>query len=221
MNAEQLGFRARYEHLLSLEDASSIFSKYYEVAPEILGELSVMARALQIGAHTLGVHYRGTDKEVETGRVTWHTFIEAVQETISENPHIRNILLSSDEPEFLAFFHQQIWTLQIIEVPSLLLSRNGKPPHYSGHDGLAVGREALLTCLLLSQCGLLLKTPSFLSAWSKIFNPALSVQIILSAGRHPTYFPDSHIWAAQERLGANFLRRRKPLYKPSMLSTPR
>jgi hypothetical protein len=68
---------------------------------------------------------------------------------------------------------------------------------YFGHPGLAIGREALVTCLLLSRCGFLIKTPSYLSGWAKIFNPLLPVWLIsplLSRG----LFPDRQLWMDQE-----------------------
>jgi hypothetical protein len=78
------------------------------------------------------------------------------------------------------------------------MPKGGRPIHYSGYPGLEIGREALVTCLLLSRCGFLVKTPSYLSAWAKIFNPGLPVWLITPASLGDEMFPDRALWREQE-----------------------
>ena len=44
-------------------------------------------------------------------------------------------------------------------------------------DNYTKGLDAIVDCLLLSRCNLLIKTPSQLSAWSKVFN--LDLKLVL------------------------------------------
>ena len=53
--------------------------------------------------------------------------------------------------------------------------------------------------LLLASCGYLLKTPSYLSAWSKMFNPALPVKLAVPPREGAFWFPDSQLWTEQLR----------------------
>jgi hypothetical protein len=196
-NVRQLGFRRRYEDKMDLAKASQLFLDYYRPSSDILSVVETAVRELSINPFTLGVHYRGTDKVHEAGRVSWEIVIDAVQKTLASEPRITNILVSSDELQFLDYIRQQGFDCPVDCVPSSHLSANGKPVHFSGHDGLQIGREALVASLLLSRCGFLIKTASYLSAWSKIFNPELKVLLISPPGIRPIWFPDGALWASQ------------------------
>jgi hypothetical protein len=196
-NLDQLGFRRHYEERLELAEASRLFLEYYRPSPSILSEVDGIVRELSVGPFTLGVHYRGTDKVHEAGRVSWEMFLNAVRNTLADEPRITNVLFSSDEPQFLDYIRQRGLRRPVNFIPSHHLSTNGKPVHFSGLDGLQIGREALVASLLLSRCGFLIKTASYLSAWSKIFNPALKVLLISPPEARQMWFPDSALWVSQ------------------------
>ena len=111
---------------------------------------------------------------------------------------IKNIVLATDEVECIDFFKSYPFTSPVIVAPAKYLPRGRTPVHFSGHDGLAIGREALVTCLLLSRCGFLLKSASYLSGWSKIFNPMLPTWLIAPPNRQAFWFPDRILWLDQE-----------------------
>jgi hypothetical protein len=194
---EDLGFRARYEKALSLSEASTLFNKYYRPAPDVIADVDELGKRLEISASTIAVHYRGTDKIHEAGKVPWQKLCDAVDE-ISGNDHgMTNIVLASDDAQFIEFFRTRAFRIPAKVVPAVYMPKGDTPVHFSGHPGLAIGREALVTCLLLARCGFLIKTPSYLSAWAKIFNPSLPVFLIsppLGNGR----FPDRVLWLDQQ-----------------------
>jgi len=196
-NMLQLGFRRRYEDTLELTEASRLFLEYYRPNADISSEVDTTVREMSIGSYTLGVHFRGTDKVHETGRVSWETLVDTVRKTLVSEPRITNILVSSDEPQFLDYIRQQEFARPVNFIPSSHLSVKGKPVHFSHLDGLQIGREALIASLLLSRCGFLIKTASYLSAWSKIFNPTLKVLLISHSKVGQIWFPDSALWASQ------------------------
>ena len=193
----ELKFRSKYEMELTFESASSLFARYYRPSPDIQMEVEAMAKRLGISESTLAVHYRGTDKTYESGPVSWPLMCEYVHRIKAARPQLSEILLATDEIRFVEFFTSQPFEMPIVVAPAAYLPKNNKPVHYSGHPGLAIGREALMTSLLLARCGFLLKSPSYLSGWSKIFNPALPVRLIsppLGGG----VFPDRLLWADQQ-----------------------
>ncbi|MEM5423303.1 hypothetical protein [Paraburkholderia ferrariae] len=195
-----LGFR-RYESGLELERASTLFLSHYRPTASIREEVDRIRRRLGIGASTLGVHFRGTDKKFEAHMIERDTLCRTVERTLADEPHLTNIFVSSDEQAFLDFFLNWNFAVPVNVAPATLLATGEKPVHFSGHPGLAIGREALVASLLLSNCGYLIKTPSYLSAWSKIFNPSLRVKLVAPPRENAFWFPDSQIWTEQIKRG--------------------
>ncbi|MEM5314653.1 hypothetical protein [Paraburkholderia sp. JHI869] len=193
-----LGFR-RYEAGLGLERASAVFLSNYRPTGSIREEVERIRERLDIGASTLGVHFRGTDKKFEAHTIEWSAFCRMVETTLAHDHRLTNIFVSSDEQAFLDFFLKWGFAVPVSVAPAALLSSGEKPVHFSGHSGLAIAREALVASLLLAHCGQLIKTPSYLSAWSKVFNPSLRVRLAVPPRENAFWFPDSQIWTEQTR----------------------
>ncbi|SDC08371.1 hypothetical protein [Paraburkholderia lycopersici] len=197
-----LGFR-RYESGLELDRASTLFLSNYQPTASIREEVDGIRQRLGIGATTLGVHFRGTDKRFEAHTIERDTFCRTVERTLRDEPRLTNIFVSSDEQAFLDFFVNWGFAVPVNVAPATLLATGEKPVHFSGHPGLAIGREALVASLLLANCGYLIKTPSYLSAWSKIFNPSLPVKLVAPPRENAFWFPDSQIWTEQMKRGGD------------------
>ncbi|RDK04350.1 hypothetical protein [Paraburkholderia lacunae] len=194
----QLGFRQRYEQRLQLKSASELFFAHYRPAAHIFDEVSSICERLEIGPSTLGAHFRGTDKSREAVPVSRSNFCRLVESMLAENPHLTSIFVSSDEQAFIDFFVAWPFSKPIKVAPAKLLANGSTPVHFSGYPGLEIGREALISSLLLSNCGFLVKTPSYLSAWSKIFNPSLRVRLASPPRPDAFWFPDSRLWLEQD-----------------------
>ncbi|MFM0300538.1 hypothetical protein PQQ99_10505 [Paraburkholderia sediminicola] len=193
----QLGFRQRYEARLQLRSASELFFAHYRPAAHIYEEVDSICRKLGIGTTTLGAHFRGTDKTLEAIPVSWGSFCRQVESTLTENPQFTDIFISSDEQAFIDFFIVWPFSKPVRVAPAKHLARGSTPVHFSGYPGLEIGREALVSSLLLANCGFLVKTPSYLSAWSKIFNPLLPVKLVSPPRPDAFWFPDSQLWLEQ------------------------
>ncbi|MFL9894985.1 O-fucosyltransferase family protein [Paraburkholderia sp. RL17-381-BIF-C] len=193
----QLGFRQRYEARLQLTSASELFFAHYRPAGHIQDEVDAICQQLEIGTSTLGAHFRGTDKTLEAIPVSWGDFCRHIETTLAENPHLSNVFISSDEQAFLDFFVAWPFRKPVKVAPAKLLASGNTPVHFSGYPGLDIGREALVSSLLLSRCGYLVKTPSYLSAWSRIFNPSLPVKLVSPPRPDAFWFPDSRLWLEQ------------------------
>ncbi|CAE6729587.1 hypothetical protein R69927_01743 [Paraburkholderia domus] len=193
----QLGFRQRYEAKLQLDSASELFFAYYRPATHIYEEVESICRKLGLGTSTLGAHFRGTDKALEAVPVSWRSFCQQVESTLADNPHLTRIFISSDEQAFIDFFIAWPFSKPVKVAPAKLLACGSTPVHFSGYPGLEIGHEALVSSLLLANCGFLVKTPSYLSAWSKIFNPSLPVRLVSPPRPDAFWFPDSQLWLEQ------------------------
>ncbi|MEX3958345.1 hypothetical protein [Trinickia sp. EG282A] len=208
-----LGLRNKYEKKLRIESASKLFLSHYRPAAHIAEEVAAISQALELGESTLAVHYRGTDKRLEAETISWERFCTLVASVLDSHPHLTSIFISSDEPEFIDYFLDWPFGVCVKVAPAKYLASGNVPVHFAGYPGLEIAREALLTCLLLSNCGFLVKTPSYLSAWSKIFNPALPVVLASPPRRDAFWFPDSELWteaavhagAAGDSIGEEFV----------------
>jgi hypothetical protein len=194
----QLGFRQRYEARLELTRASELFRSYYRPAAHVMREVDAICSQLDIGRSTLGVHFRGTDKKTEAVPVSRQEFCLLVESTLADNPHLTSIFVSSDEQAFIDFFVAWPFGKPVRVAPAKRLANGTMPIHFSGYPGLEIGREALVSSLLLSRCGFLVKTPSYLSAWAKIFEPSLPVKLASPPRPDAFWFPDSRLWVEQD-----------------------
>ena len=121
----------------------------------------------------LGVHYRGTDKSrFEADRIS---FSEVEAEIARHMPGMETIFVATDEVAFYDFLLQSPFGRKIksYRVPKQNLSHL-----LDTQKNFRKGAEAIIDCLLLSRCNALVKTPSLLSAWSKVFNPHLEVYTV-------------------------------------------
>ncbi|MEO7205464.1 MAG: hypothetical protein ABI145_01435 [Steroidobacteraceae bacterium] len=193
----ELGFRSKYDARLSLAEASELFNGRYRPSAEICAEVDAITRKVGISHTTLAVHYRGTDKVHEAGLVRWSQVCERVSAVADNSPRLTEIFLATDEVAFGEYFKNWPFKLPVIAAPAEYLPVGSRPVHFSGHPGLAIGREALVTCLLLARCGFLLKTASYLSGWAKIFNPELPV-LLLAPQIGAGFFPDRALWQDQQ-----------------------
>jgi hypothetical protein len=149
------------------------------------------------------LHYRGTDKGGEAPRVEWATVKSEVLSFLEKVRTIKTIFLASDEPEFVEYFMGLSWPVKVAQYNCAEIYRGGIPTHKTTGDGYQKGKEALITCLLLSRCEYCIKTSSYLSAWSKIFNPKLKVMMLNSPHDHANWFPDREIWKHQYKFAAD------------------
>ena len=122
----------------------------------------------------IGVHYRGTDKvegtTKESGRIPYSTFLEHLE----QYPASSTIFVATDEESFLEEMKQHFQE-RVIFI-NALRSTNDHPIFQShAHSGYQKGKEALIECLLLSQCDILIRTDSNLSHACRYFSPNQTV----------------------------------------------
>ena len=191
----QLGLPEDYDAQLSLSTAPDLVRRYIGVKSTVLDQVDAFVDAHLKGKRTLGLHYRGTDKRVEAPRIPYSQILDRVDRFLEENDDYDALFVASDESEFV--HHVESAFKSTIPV----LYHND---HERSHGTIGVhqapsgnrfrrGEEALLNCLLLSRCSALIKTPSNLSGWSKLFNPALQVTMLASPFEKHLWFPDREL----------------------------
>ena len=174
----------------SFEIANKIFYKYFKFNDFILEEVN----KLNINNKTLGIHYRGTDKNYDRAQANYikrEEMILIIKDFMNNN-EIEKIFCCSDEQSFINEI-KKLYPDKVIEYNQTRsnnslnfgLFRNGENSSDRDRDNLT--NSCLIDMLGLSKCNTIIKTSSALSAFSKIINPYIKLYSV-SAMKHP-WFP--------------------------------
>ncbi|MEM7690219.1 MAG: hypothetical protein AAF291_14465 [Pseudomonadota bacterium] len=184
------------------QQAKDLFDRHFAVRPEFLDEIDAWASANAIGPNTLAIHYRGTDKHTEAPTQRIDDVLQRVARYVDTLEEVQNIFVASDEAAFVEQACRGVAGLDVVALDDSSRSAGDAPLHLQKlHVGnRAMGRDALLNCLMLAQCGWLCRTSSFLSAWSAIFNPEIKIAMLNEPYGHTTWLPESIILPLADRI---------------------
>jgi hypothetical protein len=207
----QMGLPENYDLILNLQDAPHLVRKYIGVKPEVTEQVQTFARESFAGRTVLGVHYRGTDKAAEAPRLSYEDVHRSIEAFLVEHPEFDCLFVSSDEQAFVDFIESAFQSsIPVVYHEDRERSRAGVAIHRSrSGERFRKAEEAVVNCLLLSRCDALIKTPSILSGWSRLFNPDLPVILLASPFAGQLWFPDRDLlletpsrWIARTGLAA-------------------
>lgn len=141
---------------------------------------------------TVGVHYRGTDKNTdknETNPMSIEKFCVVLWDFLGNKKGIKNLFICTDDAHAKELLKSNFSTKYNILTYDSIVSNNGQCLHAFQTKTLAL--QALKDCLTLAKCKYVLKSSSALSSWAKVFNPNLEIYAV-QAFKRP-YFPNSCI----------------------------
>jgi hypothetical protein len=188
----QLGLPEDYDPQLNLRIGPKLVRKYIGIRPEVMDKVNSFFERHLINKCVLGIHYRGTDKRAEAPLLAYADFGELIDSFLARNSGFDCLFVSSDEQRFVdyiegkfkqtlpVFYHDDHERAQT--ETAIRRSRSG--------DRYRKAEEAIVNSLLLSKCRALIKTASFLSGWSKLFNPDLPVYLLNPPFKRQLWFPD-------------------------------
>jgi hypothetical protein len=160
---------------------------------------SVINKADSIGdlSNSLGIHYRGTDKnltDIDTNSVTHEEFILLVKDFIRTHPGVSSIFIATDEYEFVKKAELAFPAYKIINAGEVTF-------HLNKAESTEKADRAVFDCLLLSRCKYLIKSSSALSGFAKVLNADLECYRVAASKFFADipYFPDAYI----DRLTSN------------------
>lgn len=156
-------------------DNFNLIQKYIRLKPHILQKAESFFDSNFNNYHVIGVHYRGTDKDSEAPRVSYEATGVVIQEYIQSLKNENwKIFIATDEIDFLNYL-TMLFPEKVCFNAQAFRSKSKLPIHSSYPNPYQGGEEAIIDCLLLSKCNILIRTSSNLSAVSSYFNPELSV----------------------------------------------
>jgi hypothetical protein len=205
LDNEREGRRLRITHIeetdlgkysvgITLERANGLLRRYLRVRPSIQRYVDdFVAKHFAAGA-TLGAHYRGTDKSMEATPVPWESFAAAAEKHAARD-RLKVIFVASDDPGFSVWMAERFaGRFEVVAHDDQDRSDGSLPIHRTlTGDRQLKGFEALVNCLLLSRCDALIRSASFLSGWSSVFNPGLPVTMLNRPVESKLWFPDREV----------------------------
>jgi hypothetical protein len=149
------------------------------------------ANRVEIGAHTLGLHYRGQDKNAlswDTNPVTVDEFLTLAKSFLADRPDIDSMFIATDEFGFVEAARHALPQIRLI---------NLGPVDFHKAELPAPGKadRALLDCVLLSRCAHVIKCSSALSGFAKVLRPDLPMCRVAACKLFTDvpYFPDAYV----------------------------
>lgn len=179
----------------TLEDARRLFRRHLVVKPHIVEMVERCWENVGGQGPVVGVHYRGTDKSLESPRVSLAHCLGVTRRYITQNPNTTAVFVASDEQRFVDGFKEAITELPVFSRDDHYRSCNLEPIHNYrfGGGGYEKGEDALVNALLLSKCTALIRTTSLLSAWASVFKPDIKVILLNMAYDNRTWYPETEI----------------------------
>ena len=170
---EKIAFSLTSQFELPRIRTHELIEKYVKLKPHIQEKISNFCTTFFKENFILGVHYRGTDKVAEAPELTYDAVSRNIQSTLD---HIEyedvKVFIATDDENFLNFIKGK-FPGKII-ASNAMRSLDGNPVHqFETQKNYLKGEGAILDCMLLSNCHLLIKMASNLSDVSVEFNPNL------------------------------------------------
>ena len=179
---------------LDLAEANRVFWNAFELRADIQAAVVEAVQRLDIDHRTLGLHFRATDKSSEAQLVPADVAITKVRALVAQLQP-RNLFVSTDDARFLALIAEGGVGVPVVSLDDSARSDSDTPVHLGGlkQGNYALGRDALLNALILAKCGWLVRTTSFLSAWSVVFTPTIPVFMLNQPHAGKLWFPEKEI----------------------------
>ena len=162
---------------MSRSYANFRIQKYIHIKPHIIEKIESFYQIRMEGLNFIGVHYRGTDKNRYFPRCPYKEMFAYMDAHKKKQPSSK-FFIATDEEAFLAKAIHRYG--EDVVYCDHFRSTTGEGVHRLGvrENRYLVGEEALIDCLLLAKCPILLRTVSNLSTAASFFNPTSKVVMV-------------------------------------------
>lgn len=173
---------------LALTEAQRLFAAHFRPGPALA---QALAAATDCPRFDLSIHFRGTDKFLESGRVAYAPMFAAIRTELAGRTTAR-AFLATDDAAFAAALRAEFPGLDCTSY-DLGEVTPGVPRHYSDLSPTDKAREALVNVFLLARAPVCLRTSSYLSAVSALANPGLRTVTINQTLGAAQPFPEGEL----------------------------
>lgn len=181
----------RFDHVLGSDwDAlAALWSCYFRIPDRI----NAMADQAGDVSNTLGVHYRGNDKNRngwDSNPVTFGDFTTIIRDRLDRDSNVTRLFVATDEQAFIDYLRARI----DLEIATFGAGKFHRTLDVQARRSTAAD-AAMADCVVLSRCSAVLNTSSALSAFAKVLNPALDIERCAASKLFTDipYFPIAYI----------------------------
>ncbi len=188
----EVGFEKSYDKKFTLRTAVELVRRHIALKGWVLKTVDDYDDKHFKGGKVLGLHYRGTDKRHEAEKIEFESVYRNILYYIENYGMPDKLFVSTDSQEFLKYILKIHLPFPLLYREEDVRSMNDVAVHFgidTYEKAKIINEEALVNCLLLSRCSFLLKSSSFLSDWSKLFNPELKVTVLNKPFDWALWFP--------------------------------
>ncbi|WP_165229471.1 hypothetical protein [Aquisphaera insulae] len=204
---EKLNFFHKHQFRHNYRAANRLWNTYFRFTDDIYERLYAFQRENLEGETVLGIHYRGTDKNVDrfqTNPTSRYQFLCIVEDFLRVHPDVTSVFVASDDTRFI----EAMCGFPRVRFYQQARSQDGRPlwNDQKCTDKQALAKDAILDSLTLSHCRYVLKSMSQLSAFVKIFNP--DVEAYRGSACKPDWFPEAYVplYRSEDRAVKGLLR---------------
>lgn len=176
---------------IELDHARRLFAQYFRPNPML--QAAVDAAAAGTDQFDFSVHFRGTDKFLESGEVSYAQMLEVLDLELASLEAPR-IFLATDDAAFAAAIRSRFPAARFVSY-DLGKVADGIPRHFSTLAPHEKALEAAVNIFLLARAKACVRTSSFLSAMAALANPAMRTVTINAPLRRDAPFPEAEILA--------------------------
>ena len=178
---------------LSFAEAQRHFAAMFAPSAELT---KLIGEVAPTEGFDLAVHFRGTDKLLETGAPPRDAMLALLRGHAEQSP-TRTVFLATDEPGFAraaasALPSATITRYDLRDVPE------GTARHFSAMPPADKAKEALVNIFCLARAPLLIRTSSYLSAMAALANPAERTVTVNREAVTARTFPEAQILAREQ-----------------------
>ncbi|HYC55939.1 MAG TPA: hypothetical protein VEL28_13475 [Candidatus Binatia bacterium] len=148
------------------------YRRHIRPVADIAASVRDIRRRVDPGCCMIGVHFRHPDhREGPAREQTAHAFLSRVRRLVPRRGPWA-VALATDTEDAVDFFRAELGDRLIVQPDVARTSLRGGQLHYDNPAaGVALGRQAVVDCLLLAECDVLLHTTSNLATAVGFINP--------------------------------------------------
>lgn len=182
---------------IPLSRARDLFATNFSPSAELD---AAIAAATNVPLFDISIHFRGTDKYLESGHVQYDRMISAVRSEL-RGRETATVFLATDDAGFAAELKAQFPGLHYTSYDRGEVEA-GLARHFSNLSPTDKALEALVNIYLLARSQVCIRTSSYMSAASTFVNPDLRTITINQTIGGASLFPEAEILAREAEQAA-------------------